>query len=218
MSVIRPLSPLPLTSFIGSTELAGGTCAPTATHGQAHGRGRWVVGREQRPPLQVQVQVQVGAGGAVAGAAAAATGAATAAADRCGSNAGALPSKIASKSPMLTSVTHLDLELLQHTGAAGRDFHGGFVGLDRDQGLLQTDGVTHIDHDFNDRYVFEVTNIRHDKLRFGRWQLAQPLLPKQEQLVQVQRRMQPLLALKRVQQPVRLRRLLPPASGPRSLL
>ena len=42
---------------------------------------------------------------------------------------------------------------------AGRDFHGGLVGLHGDQGLLGLDGVAGLDQQFNDGNFVKIANI-----------------------------------------------------------
>jgi hypothetical protein len=50
-------------------------------------------------------------------------------------------------------VADLDLELLDHARMARRDFHAGLVRLDRDQRLVDLDGVARLDQQFDDGHV-----------------------------------------------------------------
>ena len=56
-------------------------------------------------------------------------------------------------------VTHFDFEFFEHAGVGRWDFHRGFVGLDGDQGLLDLDGVTGFDKDFDHRHIFEIADV-----------------------------------------------------------
>ena len=84
------------------------------------------------------------------------------------------PSRIASRSPMLTLSPSLTLSSLITPGAAGRDFHRCLVGLDGDQALLGLDSVAHLDHHLNDGHVLEVTNVGHAHSPPDRWRRVEP--------------------------------------------
>jgi hypothetical protein len=57
-------------------------------------------------------------------------------------------------------VAYLDLQFLDDTGMARRDFHAGLVGLDRDQRLINLDAVANLDQQLDDFHFLEVADIR----------------------------------------------------------
>src|SRR5690606_5688603 len=57
-------------------------------------------------------------------------------------------------------VTQLDAQLFKHTGVAGRNFHGGLVGLHGNQRLLNLDGVAHVDQHFDHANAVEIPDVR----------------------------------------------------------
>jgi len=60
---------------------------------------------------------------------------------------------------LIDFVANLYLELFDHAGVGGRNFHRGLVGLDRDEGLFRFDRIAGLDQQFNDRNILKVANI-----------------------------------------------------------
>ena len=153
---MRPLRPVPLTSSSGTPS----SRANLRTEGEAWGR----------PSAGVAVGMWAGAAAALATAAAGAGAAAAGAEAAAGAGAaqllrsrhGAFQNR--QQVANVDFVTELDLEFLDHTRGARRDFHRGLVGLHGDQALLDLDGVAHLDHDLDHGHVLEVTNVGHAHL------------------------------------------------------
>ena len=77
-------------------------------------------------------------------------------------DAAALPdSTLINSPPSLTLRAELDQDFLDHAGGGGRHVHGRLVGLQGADGVVDLDGVAHLDEEVDDRYVGKVADIRH---------------------------------------------------------
>jgi hypothetical protein len=60
---------------------------------------------------------------------------------------------------LLDLVTDFDFDRLDYTTLRGGNFHGGFVGLYRNQTLFSLNGITDFDQHFDDFNRVKVTNV-----------------------------------------------------------
>ena len=58
-------------------------------------------------------------------------------------------------------VAELDLEFLHRPGGGRRHFHRRLVRFERNERVFRLYGIAHLDHDFDDRNVLEVADVRH---------------------------------------------------------
>ena len=66
--------------------------------------------------------------------------------------------------PFANPVTQFNQNLFDRTRCRSRYVHGGFVRLQRHEGIIHFDDIPRLHKDFDDRNIREVTDVRHFKI------------------------------------------------------